>query len=520
MRKLPLGTQSFEILRKADCVYVDKTEIIHRMISEGRIYFLSRPRRFGKSLLISTLDALFSGREDLFKGLYIYDKWDWTQQYPVIRIDWTQINHSAPDEMKNSLNRYLKEVASTYQVTLESQLAEDCFRELIKRLYDKTGKNAVILIDEYDKPVTSHLFDPDLNVIRRTVHDFYQVMKGADQYIEFVFITGVSKFSGLSVFSALNNLTDITLDRRYTAICGYTQEELENNFSEYIDRAAEYQGKTGEWVLDRIRYWYNGYTWDGKTSVYNPFSTMHFFDVQIFSAYWYNTGTPTFLIDIICRRDNPDMIVEGIAVDDSVFQGYEPSNISEIPLLFQTGYLTIKEMHLDDNGEPGYTLDIPNMEVTRAFMRCLLQAYGKYPDERYIDNLRKTMEQQIKTCDEAGFARSLEAMIATVPFEIGGKINEAYYHSLMLIWMRMLGFKIHGEPSNNIGRADAVWEQPGLTVVAEIKFDAETKIDTLLNAAMKQIHERRYYNRYPGKVILMGIAFSGKSTGCKMEVIS
>jgi hypothetical protein len=521
MKRLPLGIQAFEDIRIKDYLYVDKTETIYRLILEGKIYFLSRPRRFGKSLLVSTLDAIFSGRKDLFNGLYIYDKWDWSRQYPVIRIDWTQIEHSTLGEMKSSLCNYLCRIAKRYQIMLKGDTAIDYFSELIYALRDQTGQNVVILIDEYDKPVTSHLFKPDLKEIRETAHNFYQVMKGADQYIEFIFITGVSKFSGLSIFSALNNTTDITIDEQFASICGYTQSELESNFSDYIDKAAERLKMTRERVLELIQYWYNGYTWDGQTSVYNPYSTMQFFRLKKFSDYWFNTGTPTFLIDIICQRDNPNMLLEGIVVDDNVFQGYDPLTLSEIPLLFQTGYLTIKEMHLDDNGEPSYTLNIPNMEVTRAFMKSLIQAYGKYPNEQYVTNLRKTIEHQIKSCDEAGFTRSLNLMIATIPFEIGGKINEAFYHALMLMWMRMIGFDIHGELPNNIGRADAVWKQPDLTVVVvEIKFDNDKKIDTLLNAAMKQIHDRQYYNLYLGKVILLGIAFSGKNAGCKMEVIS
>ncbi|MDR1129607.1 MAG: AAA family ATPase, partial [Prevotellaceae bacterium] len=205
MKNLPIGIQSFEKLRNKDYLYVDKTRIIHKIILSGDIYFLSRPRRFGKSLLISTMDALFKGQKELFEGLYIYDKWDWTQQYPVIRIDWTQIDHSTPEKVGKNLVGFLKEIAQSSQITLVSESAPDCFRELIKSLYDRSGKKVVILIDEYDKPITSHLFDDKLNDVKTAVHDFYQVMKGADEYLRFVFMTGVSKFSGLSVFSALNN---------------------------------------------------------------------------------------------------------------------------------------------------------------------------------------------------------------------------------------------------------------------------------------------------------------------------
>jgi hypothetical protein len=497
-------------------VYVDKTEIIHRMITSGRIYFLSRPRRFGKSLLVSTLEAIFKGRNELFEGLYIYDRWDWTQQpYPVIKIDWARISHSTPEEMTGSLIFHVKKIAQSYGITLTAEYAPDCFGELIESLHKKTGKKVVVLIDEYDKPVTAHLSDDYLKPVRTALHDFYQVMKGFDEHLHFVFLTGVSKFSGLSIFSALNNPRDITLREPYAARCGYTQEELESNFSEYIDRASGHLNMTREYLLEQIRYWYNGYTWDGKTAVYNPFSTMNFFEDLKFSNYWFSTGTPSFLIDLIQRRNRADVTLRPMVVDEKVFSGYDPAHIGEVSLLFQTGYLTIKQMELID-GRAQYTLGVPNSEVNISLLTYLVQAYGKYPDEQ-IDELRRTMQQQITACDEAGFARSLEAMIATVPSELH-IAKEAYYHSLMLIWMRLLGFNIRAEEPNTFGRSDVVWEQPNLTVVAEIKYHAKKKTGTLLSEALKQIHDRRYYNRYSGKVLLLGIAFSGKQTGCRMEV--
>jgi hypothetical protein len=460
------------------------------------------------------MEAIFKGKKELFEGLYIYDKWDWSQQFPVIRIDWTLIDHSTPENMKSSMCRYLHSMAEKYEIALCGKTAPDCFGELIEALHNQTGKKVAVLIDEYDKPVTGHLFDSQLDVIRTAVHDFYQVMKGSDEHLRFIFLTGVSKFSGLSIFSALNNLNDITLHKRYASICGYTQEELESNFSGYINNAAESLEMTEEHLLERIRYWYDGYTWDGKTSVYNPFSTLMFFSAQEFTDYWFRTGTPTFLIDIIQRRRRTDAILEPIVVSANVFDGYNPPDIGEVPLLFQTGYLTIKQMELV-NGRPRYTLGVPNLEVNEAFLTHLLKAYGKYPVEQ-VDNLRFIMEEQINNCDEAGFAGSLETMIATVPYELH-RTDEAYYHTMMLLWMRLLGFRIQGERPNNRGRADAVWEQSGLTVVAEIKYHTDKKIDVLLNEAMQQIHDRRYYNAYTGRIILLGIAFSGKETGCRME---
>jgi hypothetical protein len=391
MKNLPIGTQSFETLRSTDCVYVDKTENIYRMVMNGRIYFLSRPRRFGKSLLISTLEALFKGKKELFEGLYIYDKWDWSQQHPVVRIDWTLIDHSTPEKIEISLIGYLERLAQNYQVILTEKSAPNCFGELIDVLHEKTGQKVVVLIDEYDKPVTSHLFDSQLDAVRTAVHDFYQVLKGSDEHLQFLFLTGVSKFSGLSVFSALNHLNDISLHEQFASICGYTQEELENSFPDYLENTAEHLEMTKEELLNEIRYWYDGYTWDGKTSIYNPFATLRFFSAQEFTNYWFATGTPTFLIDIIQRRNAANIVLEPFVVDSGTFGGYDPSELEEVPLLFQTGYLTIKRKERF-NGIPRYTLDVPNSEVREAFSQSLLNVYGKYHGNRIYD-LRMAMEQ-------------------------------------------------------------------------------------------------------------------------------
>jgi hypothetical protein len=464
------------------------------------------------------MDALFSGKKELFEGLYIYDKWDWSQKHPVIRIDWTRIVHSTPEKMEHSLCRYIKNIANEYEVKLQEQPATDCFDELIMLLHKKTGKKVVVLIDEYDKPITSHLFDEQLTAIRTAVHDFYQVLKGADEYLQLIFITGVSKFSGVSVFSALNNLTDLSLNSRFAAVCGYTQAELETSFSGYIDDVAKELSMTRDSLMEQIQHRYNGYTWDGKTAIYNPYSTLNFFYVRHFGNYWFATGTPTFLINIIQRRERIDTVLEEFDVDEKTLDnGYDPANMGEVPLLFQTGYLTIKELKLT-GGFARYTLGVPNSEVRESFMASLLEAYGKYQVQD-VDRLRMAMEQQIKTCDEAGFTRSLEAMLATVPHELR-RNNEAHYHTMMLIWMRLLGFSIQGEVSNNLGRADAVWRQPDLTVVAEVKYHKKAKIGTLLSEAMKQIHEKRYYNQHLGKIVLLAVAFSGKNAGCRMEIMN
>ncbi|MDR3365491.1 MAG: AAA family ATPase, partial [Prevotellaceae bacterium] len=370
MKNLPIGIQSFEKLRENDCLYVDKTGEIHQLVTSGvGVYFLSRPRRFGKSLLISTMDSLFSGRKDLFAGLYIYDKWDWTKQYPVIRIDWTLIGHATPEDIEKNLINYLKEKAEDYQATLKTDSAPDCLRKLIRTLHEKTGRRVVVLVDEYDVPILDVMGKAaeELKAIQEKLHAIYKVLKGADDHLQFVFLTGVSKFAGLSIFSALNNLKDITLDRQYATICGYTQQELEGNFSDYLAAAAEEMSKTHEELLDAVRRWYNGYSWDGRTSVYNPFGILLFLSEQKFKNFWFSTGTPTFLIELLKKRNHIDSFLQPIQVKESIFSSYDPERLETIPLLFQTGYLTIKGAVMDDV-EWTYTLAIPNKEVEHSFV--------------------------------------------------------------------------------------------------------------------------------------------------------
>jgi hypothetical protein len=343
-------------------------------------------------------------------------------------------------------------------------------------------------------------------------------MKGSDKYLQFVFLTGVSKFSGLSIFSALNNPQDITLQEEYAAICGYTQKELEINFSEHIDNAAEYLNMTREETLDKIRYWYNGYTWDGKTAIYNPFSTMKFFQNRRFTDYWFRSGTPTFLMDMIRNRNRPDAVLEPIIVDEKIFDGYDPAKTGEISLLFQTGYLTVKKMELI-SGFARYTLGVPNMEVKEALMEHLLSACSENSIET-VHSMIPQIQSQMHEGKTAALEQSLRSLLAHIPNNLHVE-NESYYHSLFLFLMATLGFDIQGEVLTNIGRIDAVWRQTGLTVVAEIKYSAKKKIDNLLNSAMRQIRNRKYYEAYLNdtKVMLMAIAFTEKEIKCRMSRI-
>jgi hypothetical protein len=285
MQKLPAGIQTFSEIIEDDYVYIDKTKYIHEITSKGKSYFLSRPRRFGKSLFLSTLKNLFEGNKKLFEGLYIYDKWDWNETYPVIHIDLAGRNYKTLSELETKLNNIINRIARNFQVKIYGDSVDEKFTDLITGIYKKTNKKVVVLIDEYDKPILSNLQNENLNEIQAELGNFYEVLKTNDQYIKFIFITGISQFAQVSVFSKLNNIDDLTLIDEFNSICGYTQEELEQNFQNYIQKLADKFQMTYLETLEKIKRYYNGYSWNGKESVYNPYSTLLCFRHGEFTAH-------------------------------------------------------------------------------------------------------------------------------------------------------------------------------------------------------------------------------------------
>jgi Holliday junction resolvase-like predicted endonuclease len=333
-------------------------------------------------------------------------------------------------------------------------------------------------------------------------------------------LTGVSKFAGLSIFSALNNVKDITLSEDYAALCGITQNELESSFSEHLEVVEKELSRSREELLDSIRQWYNGYSWNGKTSVYNPFSALLFFDERKFMSYWFNTGTPTFLIELIKKRNDVETFLQPVQTQGSVFSSYDPERLETLPLLFQTGYLTIKKITWEDN-RPTYQLEPPNLEVKESFVNHLFQSYTDLPMEA-MTRLHTNMRCQIKTCDNNGLEQSLKSMIARVPNKLHIQ-RESYYHSLLLVWLNFLGFQAQGEVSTNIGIIDAVWKSSDITIITEVKYSSKKSLAKLLDEATKQIYERKYYEAYlneKNKIILLSIAFSGKEVGCRLETLT
>ncbi|MDR2709428.1 MAG: AAA family ATPase, partial [Elusimicrobiota bacterium] len=323
MKNLPLGTQSFEKMRdtKSNFLYVDKTERIFDLVSSGSVFFLSRPRRFGKSLLASTLRALFEGRKEWFEGLYIYDKWDWSRKYPVINISFGSRSVGSAEILRNTLSSLMLGIAADNGIVLTEQYHTERFAQLIRELHREKKEKVVILIDEYDKAIRNNL-NKSVEVqtaIREVLRDFYEVIKDLDEHIHFVFITGVTKFAGVSIFSGLNNLVDITLNPRFCDICGYTQKELQTYFDDYIDILAKNHSWTREKTLGVIKFWYNGYTWDGKTSIYNPYSTLNLFYKKSFSNYWFASATSGFLLDLVEKDYNyRELVFDEINVSENL----------------------------------------------------------------------------------------------------------------------------------------------------------------------------------------------------------
>lgn len=356
---LPIGLQYFGKIRRQDALYVDKTEYIYNLCRlDGAAYFLSRPRRFGKSLTLDTINELFNGTQKLFEGLWIEDKWDWSQSNPVIRLSFDAIGHE--NGLANALVNRLNSIAQNFKIKLTQETPGLVFEELISKLVKKTGKQVVILIDEYDKPIVDYIDPYNLeaaNKQRDILKSFFGILKNASNNIRFLFITGVSKFSKVSIFSDLNHLVDLTLLPKYAGLCGYTQTELEYNFAPFLKTMPPE-------TLDKMRTWYNGYSWDAKTFVYNPFSVLNFFNSRTYSNYWFATGTPTFLIKLMRKRF--DYKLEETVVSDLVLESFTLEKFDDLDvnsLLLQTGYLTIKE--ITQYGQ--FVLNYPNQEVRRAF---------------------------------------------------------------------------------------------------------------------------------------------------------
>jgi hypothetical protein len=505
MRKYPIGIQDFRKIRKDGFVYVDKTRLIHTLIESGNYYFLSRPRRFGKSLLLYTIKEIFNGNRELFKDLWIENNRNWEQRHPVIHLRFSQMAYKEVG-LVTAIERELALVAQQFSVSLTGDNIKEQFRELIRKISD-IGK-VVILIDEYDKPIIDFLDNVQLAQANREVFkSFYSVLKDADEYIRFLLITGVSKFSKISIFSDLNNLNDITLHPRYTTLVGITQEELENNFKPEIEEMQ----KSFPDVLHDIKKWYNGYSWfDGNDTVYNPFSLLKFMDSRVFQNFWFQTGTPTFLVEQIKNRR--EFRYEGIRLGEIALGSFDIERFSPASLLFQTGYLTIKKY---DPVSRTYELSYPNSEVESSLLDSLLSAYREVFPE---DSMAWTgdFREALRTDDIPRLIALLNALIITISYDHWQADKQSIFHIILYLAFKIVGIDVQTEVHNARGRCDILVQTPTHIYVIELKLDGSAK------KAIEQVLKKDYLKPYATdkrKKVAIGINFSSKDRMVKDYVV-
>ena len=513
MKRLPIGEQHFRKIIDGDLLYVDKTEAIYRLITTGSYYFLSRPRRFGKSLLVSTLKELFQGNRELFKGLWIEDKIEWVE-HPVIHLDFS-LTAFRQLGLEEALILELDNIAQNYQLELTKTTAKTKFKELIELLSKKN--NIVVLIDEYDKPIIHYLTNFDkADENREILKDFFGVLKGVSDKLHFLFITGITKFSKVSLFSDLNNLFDITLNKQFTTLVGITTDELQYYFTPYLQKLADEMGKSLATVLKNLKRIYNGYSWDGKHFVYNPFSLLLFCEEGRFRNFWFATGTPTFLVEVLRKQRVSLEKLDRMRVRDLFFQKFDLHNLDIYALLFQTGYSTIKKITLRHFTETFY-LGFPNNEVRQAFIHNLIEAYTFKPNSTVSDAIHY-IEDALYDKDMPTLKRQLNILFADISYHLFPptkkqkdelrerqefKAWEGYFHTVMYLVLQFLGFHIDIEVSKHRGRLDAIVTTDDYLYIMEFKLDDA-------QAALAQIKEQGYAESYKNtdkQLILVGIAF-------------
>ncbi len=500
-KKLPIGIQTFREIREEGYYYVDKSGFALSLIEQGKYYFLSRPRRFGKSLFLDTIKELFEGNEPLFTGLAVHDKWNWSVQYPVIRISFGGGVVRNRSELDATLHQQLSYHEGRFGLPAAFPDIRSRFLELIRLVREQIGQRVVILVDEYDKPILDRIEEPDAaREIREGLKDFYSVIKDSDANIKFAFLTGVSKFSKVSLFSGLNNLEDITLSASYSAICGYTDKDLEMVFApelEGLDR-------------DEVRQWYNGYNWLGD-AVYNPFDLLLLFRNRLFRPWWFETGTPAFLIELLSERQQFTPDLARITAPESLLSTFDVGNIPSEALLFQTGYLTIDSARYLP-GRLELTLRYPNKEVLAGLNDCLLQALSQDPmaPARNVSRLYDILIAN----DTAALKDLFHSFYASIPHDWYRKNQlsgfEGYYASIFYSYFAALGLDITVEDSTNRGRIDMVVRFGGHIYLFEFKV-----VEMVPEGkALEQLQAKRYaekYRQYGEPLHLIGVEFSRES---------
>ena len=502
--KYPIGIQTFAKIREEDYLYIDKTKEVYQLAKDGGYYFLSRPRRFGKSLLVTTLEAYFQGRKELFEGLAISKLETEWKQYPVLHFDLNAEKYTTPQALVSIINRHVRQFESIYGGSDEDMALSDRFVGVIQRAYEQTGQQVVILVDEYDKPLLEAIGNPELqNDYRTTLKSFYGVCKTMDSYIRLAFFTGVTKFSKVSVFSDLNNLKDISLDDRYAEICGITEKEIRDNLDEQIGEMAVTNEMSKDECYEKLKKQYDGYHFSKKgVGVYNPFSLLNALDSRDFSDCWFASGTPTFLVETM-KRNHYDL--EKLSHEEAtadLLGSLDSIDTNPIPLLYQSGYLTIKGF---DPRFVTYRLGFPNEEVERGFSRFLFRYYTPASQER--DSFIKNFVLAIEAGQIKKFMSLLESLFAGQDYQLMGDA-ELYFHNAVALIFKMVGFYTDTERHTSDGRMDMVVQ------TADYIYLFEFKLDKSADEALAQIEKREYalpFAHDPRKLYKIGVNFSSKT---------
>lgn len=500
----PIGIQNFENLRRAGYVYVDKTHLVHRLATTGKYYFLSRPRRFGKSLLLSTIEAYFQGKKELFSGLAMETlEQDWIE-YPVLRLDFSGENFSVPESLGMALSNCLEGWERRYGIEEKSGTYSTRFKNVIESAYRQTGRQVVILIDEYDKPIVDNLGNETLvEAFRKELQGFYSVMKAKDEYIRFGFLTGVTKIGKVSVFSGLNNLNDISMDAGYYDVCGISEVDLRKYFDSSVEELAEACGLTKDECYAKLAQMYDGYHFHRNVDgMYNPFSLLNTFQKMEFNEYWFETGTPSFLAEVMKNTDYDITMLSHEQADSTLLTSIDTVFLNPIPLLYQSGYLTITDY---DDLSGIYTLGFPNLEVKHGFLSYLLNYYTTA--RRGSGNLLiRQMSADLRRGLPKDFMKRMEAFFAKQNYQIQADAEKDFQYAMSII-LQLLGeyFTVKTEEPDSSGRTDITIETPEYVYIIEIKKDGSAQ------AALDQIESKSYTRRYVDdsrKVFCIGVSFS------------
>ena len=499
MRKYPVGIQDFRKIREEDFVYVDKTRLIHTLIESGNYYFLSRPRRFGKSLLVSIIKEIFNGSQELFKDLWIENKWSWERRHPVIHLRFSKMPYELIG-LELAISQELDRLATEFGFSLKETNIKDKFTELISIAGAK--EKVVILIDEYDKPIIDFLDDvPKAEENRAIFRSFYSVLKDADNYIRFLLITGVSRFSKVSIFSGLNNIEDISLAIPMNDLVGITQAELEVNFKQELDALAERFEMTYEDILAEVKFWYNGYSWRGENTLYNPFSLLLLFKQQSFDNFWFETGTPTFLVKALKKQRQYEF--DRVRATLTELGSFDLNNPVSEALLFQTGYLTIKT-YFPKSGtcELGY----PNKEVEDSLKDALLSTYREvFP--KYSSPVTEDISEALINMDIPKMIKDLNTLISTIPYDHWKAESESIFHIIFHLALTRLGVDVRSEAHSAHGRCDVIVQTPQYIYAIELKLNGTAE------QALEQILEKKYLQPFQSDVrkkYAIGINFSAE----------